>query len=226
MDSLMTPAHTQPAAVLTVNTALAEALRGSVTVATATPARLEYVLAQAMAKAFADMGYKADERADEVLYLVQNLPAEVLKHLPAMRLDELPIAINLGILRHFGNFYGLNLATFMFFLNSHYQSNRRAEAVKQALAAHNTASAPPSPAERQAAMRRRIVAAYQQYLAQGYYTDYGNLVFDGLNRLYKIPFGPEREAAIWQQARQNLQQQYSKPSIYPRERQKLRAALQ
>ena len=192
----------------------------------AQPAHLEYVLAQAMAKAFADMGLKADERADEITYLVKTMPAEVCRHLPAIKLTEIPLAINRGVMRAFGDFYGLNVATFMHFLSSHYHSSARAEAIKQQqLTALPASAAQPGPAELAQIRRNRVCTAFEQYKTTGSYTDYGSLVFDILNVMGKIPFDEQREAQIWQQAGQNLKTRYSRTSIYPDERAKLRENL-
>jgi len=191
----------------------------------ARPAQLEYVLAQAMAKAFADMGIRADDRADEIHYLVQTMPAEVCRHLPGIRLTEIPLAINRGILRAFGEFYGLNVATFMHFLSSHYHSSARAEAIKQQQTIAPPAKSSPTKAELQQIRRSRVCTAFAQYKATGSYADYGNLVFDIINQMGKIPYDEHREAQFLQQARQNLKQRYSQPSIYPAERERLRNNL-
>jgi len=191
------------------------------------PAQLEYVLAQAMAKAFADMGIRADDRADEIHYLVQTMPAEVCRHLPGIRLTEIPLAINRGILRAFGEFYGLNVATFMHFLSSHYHSSVRAEALCRQRQQLQPLAEKTQPTEAETAQIRhnRACTAFAQYKNTGNYTDYGNLVFDIVNQSGKIPYDEQREAQFLQQARQNLKQRYSQGSIYPRERERLRNNL-
>jgi hypothetical protein len=193
-----------------------------------TPKQLEYVLAQAMAKAYADMGIKAAERQDEITYLVQTMPAEVTRNLPNIRLDEIPIAINRGIMQQFGEFYGLNVVTFMRFLIAHHQSEQRQQAVKAHLAAATgVAERPTMPTARQIHQNRlnRMGTAFEHYKSQGYYNDYGSLVFDHINALGKIPFGPEKESQLLEQARQNLVNRHSRISLYPDERATLRATL-
>ncbi len=186
--------------------------------------KLEYVLAQAMAKAFADMGQKVTDRNDEITYLVQNMPAEVTLNLPGIRIDEIPIAINRGILHHFGDFYGLNVASFMRFLTAHYQCSLRANAIKK-LAAPVAEPLRPSPAQLLQIRTNRIATAFAKYKADGYYNDYGNLVFDSINAMGKIPFGEEKEMQLLEQARQNLIKTYSRSTIYPADRAKLKAGL-
>jgi hypothetical protein len=191
----------------------------------ATPQQLEYTLAQAMAKAFADMGIKTTDRRDDITYLVQTMPTEVLRHLPNIRLAEIPLAINRGILKHYGDFYGLNVATFMHFLSAHYQSNQRQTAVKANLSAASTLAQPPSPKQQQQNRLNRLKIAFEQYKNQGFYNDYGSLVFDSINKQGKIPFNTGHEQQILIQARQNLINRYSKVSVYPDERAKLRGML-
>jgi hypothetical protein len=215
-----TATATPKPATATLSTAL-----NSPSATAATPQQLEYVLARAMAKAFADMGLKTADRTDEVTYLVQTMPAEVCKHLPGIKLDEIPIAINRGILRQFGDFYGLNVATFMHFLTQHYQSRQRAEAVKAAMAQADEPPPAPSPAQQQQMRMDIIKNAFTQYQSTGHYADYGNLVFDSINKMGKIPFSEAREAQMLQQARQNLISKYSRGSVYASERQSLRASL-
>lgn len=191
----------------------------------ATPQQLEYVLAQAMAKAFADMGIKTDDRRDDIAYLVRTMPAEVTRNLPAIRIDEIPIAINRGVMHQFGEFYGLNVATFMRFLQAHYQSEQRLKAVKQHLAATTVPPPPPTPEQQRQARTGRVAAAFEHYKAHGHYNDHGSLVFDIINKMGKIPFGPEREANILERARQNLMNRYSRVPLYPDERAGLRHTL-
>lgn len=144
---------------------------------------LEYVLAQAMAKAFADMGQKVTDRSDEITYLVQNMPAQVISNLPAIRLNEIPIAINRGIMQHFGPFYGLNVASFMHFLIAHCRCAQRAQALKSLPQPSPAAPTYPSPAEQQRTRVNRIAEAFAKYKSEGFYNDYGNLVFDSINAL-------------------------------------------
>jgi hypothetical protein len=193
----------------------------------AEPKQLEMVLAQAMAKAFADMGINTADRRDEITYLVQTMPAELTRNLPAIRLNEIPVAINRGILQQFGSFYGLNVATFMHFLMAHYQSEQRLTAIKANLAAATAIPerAAPTPQELHQNRLNRITTAFKQYKTEGHYNDYGNLVFDTINAMGKIPFGTEREAQILEQAKQNLIDRYSRVSLYPDERSGLRATL-
>jgi hypothetical protein len=193
----------------------------------AQPRQLEFVLAQAMAKAFADMGIKADERRNEIAYLVQQMPAQVTLNLPCIRLDEIPVAINRGILQQFGPFYGLNVATFMHFLITYYQSEQRLNAVKTNLAAATVALEPqiPTPQQQQQNRLNRMATAFARYKAEGFYNDYGSLVFDSINKLGKIPFDTQRESQILAQAKQNLINRYSRVSVYPDERAKLRGTL-
>jgi len=193
----------------------------------AEPKQLEMVLAQAMAKAFADMGVNTADRRDEITYLVQNMPSEVTRNLPAIRLDEIPVAINRGTLQQFGAFYGLNVATFMHFLMAHYQSEQRLAAIKANLATATAIPerAKPTPAELHQNRLNRIATAFKQYQTEGHYNDYGSLVFDHINTMGKIPFDATREAQILAQAKQNLIARYSRISMYPDERAGMRATL-
>ena len=184
-------------------------------------------MAQAMAKAFADMGINTTDRNDEITYLVQNMPAEVLRTLPNIRLSEIPLAINRGILRQFGNFFGLNVATFMHFLMAHYQSEQRLNAIKAHSAAMASQAPKTAPSAQQIKQNRisRIATAFYQYKTTGYYNDYGSLVFDNINAMGKIPFTPQQETGILQQARQNMINRYSRVSLYADERAGLRSTL-
>ncbi|RKR84886.1 hypothetical protein BDD43_5139 [Mucilaginibacter gracilis] len=177
-------------------TAMAQLLNSPLAIQ-ATPQQLEYTLAQAMAKAFADMGINTTDRNDEITYLVQNMPAEVLRTLPNIRLSEIPVAINRGILRQFGNFFGLNVATFMHFLMAHYQSEQRLNAIKAHSAALASQAPKPVPSAQQIKQNRisRIATAFYQYKTTGYYNDYGSLVFDNINAMGKIPFTPSKKPA-------------------------------
>jgi hypothetical protein len=211
------------ATIPTASTALTIALQ-SPRACDAPPAQLEQALAKAMAKAFADMGLKTDDRHDEITYLVQNMPAEVLRNLPNIRLDEITVAINRGILQQFGEYYGLNVATFMRFLTAHYQSEQRLAAIKarQTIIPEREN---PTPEVLHQNRLNRMQIAFNQYKTKGYYNDYGSLVFDAINAMGKIPFDTTREAQILAQAKQNLVNRYSRISMYPDERAGLRSTL-
>ncbi len=80
-------------------------------------------------KANKDLGFTIEE--SKLSHLFDGIATEIKRNVPNIRLLEIPIAINKGILGDYGEFYGLSVVTVVKFLKAHYESEKRANLAKQ-----------------------------------------------------------------------------------------------
>lgn len=156
-----------------------------------------------VAKAFADSGQKPTK--EDVNYIVPALINEVKRHFPNIRIDEIPIAINNGILGHYGEYFGINVVSFMKFIRAYYSSQERAQ---MAIAALPVPEEKPQPTEQEilAAEKQMISDAFASYRQNGYYLDIANHVYNKLNGRGLIQFTAQRKKEFYEQARLELLQ--------------------
>jgi len=101
------------------------------------------VVTMSVARAFADTNTKEISEADRD-YLVNQLTDNVIKHYPAIRLNEIPEAVWQGVRGRFGEYYGLSLVTFERFIEQYLLSDKRTGLVK-ALPADDAPRPAPDP---------------------------------------------------------------------------------
>jgi|GEM_PF-1155693 len=101
------------------------------------------VITMSVARAFADTNTKEISEADRD-YLVNQLTDNVIKHYPAIRLNEIPEAVWQGVRGRFGEYYGLSLVTFERFIEQYLLSDKRTGLVK-ALPADDAPRPAPDP---------------------------------------------------------------------------------
>jgi len=87
------------------------------------------VVTMSVARAFVDTNTKEISEADRD-YLVNQLTDNIIKHYPAIRLNEIPEAVWQGVRGRFGEYYGLSLVTFELFIEQYLLSDKRTGLVK------------------------------------------------------------------------------------------------
>ncbi|WP_313266537.1 hypothetical protein [Sphingobacterium sp.] len=90
---------------------------------------IDKVILPAILKAQKDLGFNPNEQKES--HLLDGIALEIKRSVPNIRLAEIPIAINKGILGDYGDFLGLSIVTVIKFLKCHYTSWKRAEIAKQ-----------------------------------------------------------------------------------------------
>lgn len=135
---------------------------------------VESVLMTAVHKAFKDKGQELDQVQSD--HIVDNLTESVLKACPYIRIAEIPISIEKGILGDYGDYFGLNIVTFVSFVKKHYESAKRANNAKQIQVKEKEK---PIPTEIEVLERDKILLtqAFEAYKKYGYYVDHGNYIY-------------------------------------------------
>lgn len=113
------------------------------------PEEVFKVLNIAIAKSYIDTGFKAPDatnQAEAMIYsqMVNELVYYVRQYASTYRLKELPIAIERGTQKEYGDYFGLNKTSFIQFIKGYKASEARAKALESHLAAQDTPPTPPT----------------------------------------------------------------------------------
>ncbi|RAJ00445.1 hypothetical protein LX64_04151 [Chitinophaga skermanii] len=84
-------------------------------------------LIDAMTMAYSIAGQKAD--ASQLAIQCGELIERILEEVPRLTVDEVKIALRNGVYDSYGDYFGLNLKTFMFFIRSYIRSEMRSKAI-------------------------------------------------------------------------------------------------
>ncbi len=161
--------------------------------------QVDAVLMTAVHKAYRDRGQEPTQ--DESDYITNGLYDSVLKACPYVRIAELPIAIEKGILGDLGDFYGLNVVTFTNFIKRHYESEKRA---KNASQLPRSEEKKPTPSESEVLDRDKslLISAFEMYKSVGYYEDHGNYMYRvAVKKLDLFKPSVERQRAYLEQGK-------------------------
>jgi len=159
-------------------------------------------LGRAVVKAFQDTGQRIDE-ADQT-YLKSALLTEARRY-PNLRIEEIPVAIERGVRREYGDYFGINVVSISGFFRGYLASQERAEAAKELNKLALPEPTKPTEAEIQAMEIDMIVKAYEKFKSDGHYTDFGNHVYRKLDERGLITFTAERKREFMDQAKKTVE---------------------
>lgn len=185
----------------------------------------ESVVMQAVHKAFKDRGqFEIDP--DTIDHIVNNLSADILKACPFIRIAEIPIAIEKGILGDYGDFYGLNVITFVKFIKSHYNSLNRANLAKQ-LPVDTVEKQKPTEEEEKATKISLILKSFEAYKLNGFYQDYGNYIYKSLKEFNVFSFSEDQKLLYLSNAKRKVLESLKNDQVQkPFERNKIKQQIQ
>lgn len=181
-------------------------------------------LASAVARAFQDLGQRIDEH--DSVYLKSALLVEARKY-KSLRVKEIPIAIERGIRKEYGEYFGINVVSISGFFRGYLASQERAEAAKELNKLALPEPTKPTESEIKAMEIDMIVKAFDKFRAEGYYTDFGNHVYRKLDERGLINFTPERKMEFMEQAKKSIEVKNNPATALTREeRAKRRSAIE
>ncbi|TYP89458.1 hypothetical protein BC792_12759 [Sphingobacterium allocomposti] len=186
---------------------------------------LDKVLMTAVHKAFRDKGQEVDP--NQMDHIVDNLLPTVLKSCPFIRIAEIPIAIEKGILGDYGDYFGLNVVTFTNFIKSHYASEKRAKIAKQTMYEEEEKE-PPSEQEILEKDKQLLSYAFEQYKKSGYYEDHGNYMYKvAVKKLGLFSLSAERQKEYLDNGRAKAVEKLKTELIQkPHERRRITSCIQ
>lgn len=162
---------------------------------------LDNVIAPAVGKSFVFVGKKIDAASNENLIVIyQALPGELRRLLPAMRINEIPIAINRGIYKEFGDYYGLNVAELVRFCKSHYESESRINTVKSFIKPADMPQLPPSLESQFYTAKNNTITAFTKNQVGGNFETMAASCYDFINKLGLIIFSTKEKYDIMKEA--------------------------
>jgi len=155
------------------------------------PIELDDVLMTAVNRAFRDRGQKIDR--DDMQHIVDSLGQAAVRTCPNIRMGEIPMAIFDGVFGEYGDYFGLNVHTFVSFLKARYLSRKRAESAR-AILPKPPEKKPPSEEEICRMDRELLVRAFERWKRTGRYEDYGSYIYRvAANKLNLLHLSEERK---------------------------------
>lgn len=121
---------------------------------------IDKVVLPAIFKAQKDLGLNPNE--DKTNHLMTGIANEIKKSVPNIRLSEIPIAINDGILGVYGDFMSLSVVSVIKFLKAHYNALKRAEIAKQ-IQHKEEEKAPPPIEEQKRIAKDHLIEEFEKY---------------------------------------------------------------
>lgn len=144
-----------------------------------------------VAKSFADLNIKSLDQADRD-YLVNELTDNVIARYPAIRINEIPVAIANGIRGKYGEFYGLSVISFERFVEQYLLSEERVQAVRS-LPAPEFAKRVPDKDEQFALAKSNTLMALQRKQANKAIASMASSVYDFLDKLKLLQFSKDEK---------------------------------
>lgn len=171
-------------------------------------------LGKAVVKAFQDTGQRIDE-ADQT-YLKSALLTEARRY-PNLRIEEIPVAIERGVRREYGDYFGINVVSISGFFRGYLASQERSEAAKELNKLALPEPTKPTESAIRAMETEMIVNAYDKFRNDGYYLDFGNHVYRKLDERGLITFTPERKREFMEMAKKSVEAKNNPATALTRE---------
>lgn len=121
---------------------------------------IDKVVLPAIFKAQKDLGLNPNE--EKTNHLMTGIANEIKRSVPNIRLAEIPIAINDGILGVYGDFMSLSVVTVIKFLKAHYNASKRAEIAKQVQQKEEEREPPPIEEQKRIA-KGHLIEEFEKY---------------------------------------------------------------
>lgn len=159
-------------------------------------------ITKSMLRAYFDLGFSYPSDSDFPV-MVHSILNNVRMEGMALRLDEIPIAFSRGILKEYGDFIGLSVASFSGFIKSYIMNNARLEALKEKNKPSDQRKEP-TQEEKFNIAKDNALRAFNDVKEGRDISLYGSVVYDFLNGLKLIDIPNEEKYAFIEQARNEL----------------------
>jgi hypothetical protein len=150
------------------------------------------VVQPAIYKAFMSRGQFEIEQ-EKIDHIVTSFHDAIMLSCPSIRIEEIPIAIEKGILGFYGEFHGLNLVSLTNFVKAHYTSSERLKIANQSPTKEDE-NKKPSQSEILETDKKLLLHAFDRYKSTGFYEDHGNYLYKvAAKKLNLFSLSPERQ---------------------------------
>lgn len=169
------------------------------------PEEVFKVLNVAIAKSYIDTGFKAPDasnQAEAMIYsqMVNELVYYIRQYAATYRLKELPIAIERGTQKEYGDYFGLNKTSFIQFIKGYKASEARAQALEPHLKSLSEPQVIPTASEQFDTAKSNALQAFEAHKNKTSVDRMGGVVYDFLNSIGLITYSTEQKKEIFVQA--------------------------
>lgn len=133
------------------------------------------VVQPAIYKAFMSRGQFEIEQ-EKIDHIVSTFYDSIMLACPSIRIEEIPIAIEKGILGFYGDFHGLNVVSLTSFVKVHYTSSERLKIASQSQVKESENTIP-SESEILETDKKLLLQAFDRFKSTGFYEDHGNYLY-------------------------------------------------
>jgi hypothetical protein len=155
-------------------------------------------------KTHLNLGWPLDKNQLELT--IDELCSDLKKYNSTLSFQEINIAFKNGYKKQYGEFYGLNNATYFAWVNAYAYSVNRSNAKKAIQAAAEKEKVKPviSPEEKEYIIEAGALSCFEHYRKTQIIYDLGNVTYDYLNSKELIPFTDEVKKEIYQSCKARL----------------------
>lgn len=136
------------------------------------------------------------EIAEQIILLTQAFMQELLIRFSEICISEIEIALNNGIYKKYGEYMALSSVTFITWIDKYYEQRRdlifKQRQIEEKID-RNKEIAIPNPEQIENDLRKLSLEAFEKFKKTGFYNDYGNCVYDYLNKKGMIKFSSEEK---------------------------------
>lgn len=173
-----------------------------------TQEKAEEIIVTIINTAYAELGQKIGggtklERMEFLLTTARLLINDIRYYTPALTIEDLKLATELGIRKHFGEYMGFNVITLHNFIESYLCSKEREDAIrKQKRFIEEQLPKPPMGEEEKDRLRVECIrACYKHFKNNGFLIDCGAVNYKFLTERGEINLSLDEKIAIYDQAK-------------------------
>lgn len=182
------------------------------------PGDIFYPLKNAIHKSYQDTGFKLEGSKEQIQEKLAYMINEVRKHVeakhPAIRVDELQIAIERGIRKQYGDYMGLSVISFCLFIDGYMKDEDMSR--KKALIEKNKIKdevIPPTNNEIFDMAKGNALKSLQDVKLGRDITLSGSAVYDWLSKIGLLLFSAREKKEFFEEARLDLVNEYGFKNI-------------
>lgn len=149
-------------------------------------------------------GETFEEQKNHIKVMAKEVMNDLKKRYPTLTVKEFEIAVENGIRKEYGEFFGINVSTINQFIKAYKKSEEREEAIRKLklLRQEQEKEVIPTAEEIQRFMNESCLKAFQKYKENGSLIDLGGAKFKHLEALGIINHSLERKKEILAHAKQ------------------------
>lgn len=137
------------------------------------------------------------------------LRSELIRRYPRLMLAEVSFAMRKGVFGDYGDYFGLNIVTFIGWIKAYWHSADRKKFIPPPFQLQLTRQEPISEQEKENLLRQKTTELFERYKNRNGCNDIGNAVYDYLDSLGLIKFTPQEKHAFMDKSRELIMEEYS-----------------